>query len=178
MHDLTSLATHPDLNWSTVKTLERGDFLAYEGQVNTDLYYIDSGCIRVYEVAHGEEQNIRFGYAQEVITALDSYLTNQPSKMCLQAIRRTKIKKIPKDLFVDWINQAEERKDVWITVLESLNYQQIQRERDLLTTSPIDRLSRVLHRSPRLFQEVPLKHIANYLRMSPETLSRSMKQLR
>ncbi|MEO0734297.1 MAG: Crp/Fnr family transcriptional regulator, partial [Bacteroidota bacterium] len=31
---------------------------------------------------------------------------------------------------------------------------------------------RVLARSPRLFQEIPAKYIANYLRMTPETLSR------
>jgi len=33
-------------------------------------------------------------------------------------------------------------------------------------------LERVLTRSPQLFQEIPHKYIAAYLRMSPETLSR------
>jgi CRP/FNR family transcriptional regulator, anaerobic regulatory protein len=57
-------------------------------------------------------------------------------------------------------------------MLETLLTQQIEREVDLLTASPTERLSRVLKRSPNLFQEVPLKYIANYLRMTPETLSR------
>jgi CRP/FNR family transcriptional regulator, anaerobic regulatory protein len=50
--------------------------------------------------------------------------------------------------------------------------QQMQRELDLLTASPIERYRRVIARSPQLFQEVPLKYIADYLRMTPETLSR------
>jgi hypothetical protein len=33
----------------------------------------------------------------------------------------------------------------------------------------------VFKRSPQLFQEIPNKHIASYLRMSPETLSRLKK---
>jgi CRP/FNR family transcriptional regulator, anaerobic regulatory protein len=56
--------------------------------------------------------------------------------------------------------------------MESLIVQQIEREVDLLTASPTERLARVLKRSPNLFQEVPLKYIASYLRMTPETLSR------
>ena len=41
-----------------------------------------------------------------------------------------------------------------------------------MIADPRQRLQRVLGRSPRLFQEVPHKYIASYLRMSPETLSR------
>ena len=41
-----------------------------------------------------------------------------------------------------------------------------------LISSPKERYERVLKRSPQLFQEIPNKHIANYLRMSAETLSR------
>jgi hypothetical protein len=41
-----------------------------------------------------------------------------------------------------------------------------------LINAPAERYERVLKRSPKLFQEVPNKYIANYLRMSPETLSR------
>jgi lipocalin len=54
-------------------------------------------------------------------------------------------------------------------------YQQIEREKDILTASPRERYLRVLKRSPQLFQEIPDKYIANYLRMSPETLSRMKK---
>jgi len=44
--------------------------------------------------------------------------------------------------------------------------------RDRLEPSPLERYNAVLRRSPQLFQHVPLRHIASYLRMSPETLSR------
>ena len=61
------------------------------------------------------------------------------------------------------------------SILEDLVLQQIEREKDLLYSSPKIRYERVLKRSPKLFQEIPNKYIANYLRMSPETLSRLKK---
>ena len=51
----------------------------------------------------------------------------------------------------------------------------MERERDILTSSPLERYNRVLKRSPLLFQEIPNKYIADYLRMTPETLSRIKK---
>ena len=47
--------------------------------------------------------------------------------------------------------------------------------KDILINSPMDRFQRVFKRSPQLFQEIPNKHIASYLRMTPETLSRLKK---
>jgi hypothetical protein len=68
-----------------------------------------------------------------------------------------------------------ENMKLWINILEDLVLQQIEREKDLLINSPRERYERVLKRSPKLFQEIPNRHIANYLRMSPETLSRLKK---
>ena len=77
-----------------------------------------------------------------------------------------------KKTFAEFFGQSPERQTLWINSLHQLINEQIEREVDLLQSSPAKRLARVLKRSPQLFQEVPHKYIANYLRMSPETLSR------
>lgn len=46
----------------------------------------------------------------------------------------------------------------------------LEREIDLLEPDPAQRYQMVLARSPQLFQHVPLRYIASYLRMSSETL--------
>ena len=70
------------------------------------------------------------------------------------------------------INTSQASMQQYIELLEAMVLQQMDREIDLLTVSPVERLNRVLLRSPHLFQEIPLKYIASYLRMTPETLSR------
>jgi CRP-like cAMP-binding protein len=48
----------------------------------------------------------------------------------------------------------------------------IQRENEMLTLTPVERFERFFKRSKHLLQIIPQKHIAAYLGMSPETLSR------
>ncbi|WP_338126498.1 hypothetical protein [Tenacibaculum piscium] len=76
-----------------------------------------------------------------------------------------------------FINSEKECEAIWMRLLESFMYQQIEREIDLITYSPQKRFNRVFKRSPQLFQEIPQKYIASYLRMTPETLSRILKNL-
>ena len=73
------------------------------------------------------------------------------------------------------VKSSEENTKIWHLILGDLIFQQMERERDILTSSPIKRYKRVLSRSPQLFQEIPNKYIASYLRMTPETLSRIKK---
>jgi len=79
------------------------------------------------------------------------------------------------ELSVDDFLKIENNRNLWTTILENLVIQQMEREIDILTNSPKERYQRVLKRSPQLFQEIPNRHIANYLRMSAETLSRLKK---
>ena len=89
-------------------------------------------------------------------------------------MKKTAVKVISKKQ-VDAFLEDDANRQFWINTLENLVLQQMEREVDILTTSPKDRYQRVLKRSPQLFQEVPNRYIANYLRMSPETLSRLKK---
>lgn len=155
-------------------TLERNDFLKVKGSIDTNVYFIESGSLRIFILDDFEEQIIRFGYKNNLIVSLDSFLTGKPSDLYIQAIKKTEIKVITKQQ-IDAFLKNEENRNLWINILENLVVQQLDREIDILTTSPKERYQRVLKRSPQLFQEIPSRHIANYLRMSAETLSRLKK---
>jgi CRP-like cAMP-binding protein len=152
-------------------TLKRSAFLSVEGNIDTNLYHVESGSLQIYLLDDDQEKIIRFGYRGNFIVLLDSFLTGRPTQFFVQAIKKTVVKVIPKsrlDSFLNTTNSSTE----WTHILENLAMQQLEREIDILTNSPKERYERVLKRSPQLFQEIPQKHIANYLRMSPETLSR------
>ncbi|OCB76131.1 Crp/Fnr family transcriptional regulator [Flavobacterium crassostreae] len=155
-------------------TIERNQFLKTPGSIDTNLYYIQSGSLKVFSTHDTEEQIIRLGYKENFIVCLDSFLTQNPSQLGIQAIKKTTLKVFPKTQIEDFL-KTQANRILWISILENLALQQMEREIDLLTNSPHQRYLRVLHRSPQLFQEIPNKHIANYLRMTPETLSRLKK---
>jgi len=155
-------------------TIDRNEFLKVKGSIDTNVYYVESGSLRVFVLDDYEEQIIRFGYKENLIVSLDSFLTGQPSGFFIQAIKKTVLKVITKQQ-IDNFLQTETNRILWSKILENLVLQQLEREIDILTNSPKERYQRVLKRSPQLFQEIPNRYIANYLRMSPETLSRLKK---
>lgn len=162
-----------ELSHKTV-IVERNEFLKVKGSIDTNVYYIESGSLRAFILDDYEEQIIRFGYKDNLLVALDSYLTGKPSNLYIQALKKSVVKIISKKAIETFL-ELEQNRNLWTTILEDLVVQQMDREIDILTNSPKERYERVLKRSPQLFQEIPNRHIANYLRMSAETLSRLKK---
>ncbi len=161
--------------WEKDIILERNEYLKVKGSVDTNIYLVTSGSLRVYVVEEFEEHTIRFGYQDNILASLDSYISEKPSDLYIQALKKTELKSISKATFMSFINSSANHLQLWLVIIEQLVYQQLERERDILTSSPLERYKRVLARSPQLFQEIPNKYIACYLRMSPETLSRLKK---
>lgn len=156
----------------TLKTFQKKEYLAVEGSTKNDLFYILDGAVRAIYVSEEEEFTIRFGYRGSVIASLDSFLNQQPSKFYLQALRKTEALSIPRDDYFDFVHSSPSILAQHAQQMEGLVISMLDREIDLLTTSPMERYQRLIQRSPQVFQEIPMKYIAGYLRMSPETLSR------
>ncbi|MDR4890720.1 MULTISPECIES: Crp/Fnr family transcriptional regulator [unclassified Chryseobacterium] len=153
----------------------RNEFLKISGSTDTSIYYIEKGSVRIFMMDENEERIIRFGYTGNIMVCLDSFLSEKPSDLYIQAIKKTIVKTASRKDFYEFVQSDDEYMKFWISILEDLVLQQLEREKDLLINAPGERFERVLKRSPKLFQEVPNKYIANYLRMSPETLSRLKK---
>ncbi len=161
--------------WDREIELKRNEYLNVPGQADLNLYYVLEGSLRVFMEDEFEEHTIRLGYRDNFIGALDSFISEQPSQVYIQALKKTRLLRVGKVRYMNFIRSNQDNLDLWHFMMEQLIFQQIEREKDILTRSPRDRYQRVLERSPQLFQEIPLKHIASYLRMTPETLSRLRK---
>lgn len=161
--------------WEEVIELKRYDYLKVQGAANTNLYYMISGSMRAYIIDEYEEHTIRLGYKDNLIAAMDSFVTEKPTNLYLQALKKCKLKVMSKKRLMDFLYSDPELVKLWVRFLELGIYQQMEREQDILTSSPLERYKRVLKRSPQVFQEIPDKYIASYLRMTPETLSRIKK---
>jgi CRP-like cAMP-binding protein len=161
--------------WQETRCLPRNAFLKQAGTIDTHLYLVESGCLRIFLIDDTQEHTIRFAYKQNMLVALDAFITEKPSPLYIQALKKTHIKVMGKEAYFAFLDESVENMRLWQDISLGLIYQQFEREQDLLTASPLERYRRVLERSPQLFQEVPHKYIASYLRMTPETLSRIKK---
>jgi CRP-like cAMP-binding protein len=158
--------------WDKKYSLTRGDCICREGNINPNVYFVKEGALKLYILDEGEEHIIRFAYKNEFAIALDSFFSNKKSLLYIEAIKKSIVFSISKEKLYLLINGNHALEKEWVHILENLLVQQFEREVDLRVISPERRYQRVLQRSPQLFQKIPLKYIANYLRMAPETLSR------
>lgn len=161
--------------WKKEIILKRGEHLITAGTADTNIYYVKNGSLQIYYEDDNEFHTIRFGYKGSLFASLDSYFTGKPSVYSVQAIKQSTLKVITKEDFTAFINSSPQTMQLWNMVLSYTVTGLLERELDILTKSPAERYKRVLERSPRLFQEIPQKYIASYLRMAPETLSRLLK---
>ncbi len=156
--------------------LKRNEYLMRAGKIAKYIYIVKSGSMVIFLRKGGNEITLRFGYKGSWMTSFPSFLTGNPSEYYIKTIKKSELLGISRSDFYSFIYASPENSNLWIKMLEEFAVQQLEREIDVLTRSPYERYARLLQRSPTVFQEISNKHIAAYLRMSPETLSRLKKR--
>lgn len=79
-----------------VVVVGRNEFLTVSGTIDTNLYYVERGSLRVFVLDDQNEQIVRLGYKHDLVVSLDSFLTGKPSDLYIQAIKKTVVRIIPK----------------------------------------------------------------------------------
>ena len=153
-------------------SVTRGQLMQAPFAKSSRLFLIESGAAHAYVDAANGRQTIRLGYAGEKLSALPGLLSEEISPIGIEAIRKCEGLSLTKAQLHTFIKSSRSVLAGYTQLLEQFTCELIARELDLLEPSPLERYNAVLRRSPQLFQHVPLRHIASYLRMSPETLSR------
>ncbi len=162
------------LKWNEVKSYTRNDIISAMGTIEHRLYFVEEGMLRLYveEGDTNKEANVGFAYENSMITSFSSFINQEPSKLSLQALTACKLRAISKSKLFQLMASDVTIASWYSHLLEKTLSGHINRQIELLTLSPKQRYHLFLERSGPLVNSIPLKHIASYLKMKPETLSR------
>ena len=105
---------------STERVVARGELIIREGEVERNIYFIESGAVRVFLLTEFEELTIRFGYKGSFINSLSSFITGGPSEFYMDAIRKTTIKVVAREDLMRFVNRSEECLRQYSQLLEVL----------------------------------------------------------
>ena len=172
------LAHALDAAWSLPVKLNRGDHLIFPQQFSNDLFLIQHGLLGIYHpMQDGEEAFVGFGYAPDFIGDIVGMISGKTSQYGIRALRSCTLMGIKGSEWKGLRKEFSSLNNIWTHIMEQALIGRIERELDLLTPAPADRIIRLHQRNPKVFQVVPHKYLASYLRMKPETLSRNLHRL-
>lgn len=159
--------------WQKRRTLKSREVLVDLHHLDTNLYFVEEGCLRLYVIDEkGDEKNIGFGYAGSFITNFQSYVSGEASQVIIEAALPTVVVAISKKEILGLVQSNFEISHWYQYLLEKTLSGHIQRQIELLTLPPKERYLIFQKRSGHLINSIPLKMIASYLMMTPETISR------
>jgi|WetSurMetagenome_2_1015567.scaffolds.fasta_scaffold468133_1 CRP-like cAMP-binding protein len=160
------------------KKLRKGQYLLQGGEKCSVLAFISSGCLRSYSIdSAGEEHIDQFAFEGWWMTDMYSYLTGQPAALFIDALEDSEILLIEHDSY-EKICTTIPKFEHYFRILLQNNY--IASHRRILASiglSAEERYLRLTETHPEISQRVAQRHIASYLGITPEALSRIRKRI-
>ncbi len=155
------------------KTLKKHALLAEEGKVANEIGLVVEGMMRHYYTKDGEEKTTYFYFENHFVTSYISCITGQPSKLSIEALSDCKVIVFPyhklKELFETSITWQKFGRLIAEYIAIGLEERMV----GLLMLSPEERYLQLLHgNKKKIIERVPQHYIANYLGITPVSMSR------
>ncbi len=162
---------------SQKKHFKKGDILIREGQVVDQCFHVFQGCLRQYRIVDGEERSIFFFTEDQSILSLTQNNSIYLSNFYIDCIEDTTVTVMNAADEKELYRRHPEIESMSRMSLEGMikNYQEMFS--DFLISTPEERYLKILVDRPDLLARVPQYHLASYLGVKPESLSRIRKRL-
>ncbi|MDR3679189.1 MAG: Crp/Fnr family transcriptional regulator [Flavipsychrobacter sp.] len=159
------------------KAYKKGDFFLEEGRVCKQVGFVAKGLLRFYINHEGEEKNYDFSQENEFVCNYESFLPQIPSSKNIQALEDSIIFVISHaDLQLFYANVRGGERFGRIAI-ESVFVKLLQDISALYTETPELRYERFLKKHADLQQRISQYHIASFVGVKPQSLSRIRKRI-
>ncbi len=160
-----------------IRTFSKGTFLLKEGQVATDAYYVIGGCIRSYKLTDGDEVTLEFFTEDQPAADFGSLAGRTPSDQYFICMEETTVAVLNGEKELELYRRYPRFETFCRAGMEEMYGNQQKELSRYMISDPEERYLNLLKERPSLINRVPQYHIASYLGIQPETLSRIRKRI-
>ena len=160
-----------------LKKLNRGEFLFYEGDVCDFVGLTKRGCLRTFILKDGKELTLFFHPENYTLGDYESLRRQKPACFSCQAIEDSEVLIINIQVIKVLETEPDGQKLLRL-IVEDLAFGLRDCLLSLYRDSPERRYLDLLKNEPQLIQRIPQYHLASYLNIEPESLSRLKRRIR
>ncbi|WP_157584787.1 Crp/Fnr family transcriptional regulator [Spirosoma arboris] len=177
---LTSQSDDDWLRFSTIVesvAYQKNDCLIQAGQAEKYIYYIDEGMVRLFLTNNGRDISLDFIFSNDFVSAYSSFLTGQPTAFTVQALSDVQALRFSRTKLLALYDQSHKAERIGRLIAEQAFLRKTSREVQFLTNNAKQRYVQLLEQNPVLVQTIPVRHLASYLGIAPESLSRIRREV-
>ena len=163
---------------SAIKEYKKGDFILKDGKVSNYASWILKGLVRSYYLRDGEEITTKFLWDGASVTSVYSYFSRKPGNENIVPLEDTVLASMHYNDMQYLYKTYPEFNAIGRVITERYLYMWEIEVYNLRKQKAEDRYKFILKHFPHLLQRVPLKHLATYLGVNLETLSRIRAKIR
>ena len=157
--------------------LAKNEFWLLEGYVCKEIGFIESGLFRQFYIQEGKEINIHFHFENDFLVSYQSFLKQEPSRYYIEALEDAEIITFNYQCLKDIYARSHTWERFGRIMAETSYMMATQRTESFLFMTGEQRYLQLLEQHPHIFNRLPLYHIASYLGIERESLSRLRKKI-
>ena len=154
----------------------KGEAIVSEGDLDPDIYIVKEGIIRGYMTHQENETNICFGMEGTVLASMQGFSLGQPSIIKFEACCKMTMLRIAKSDYDRMMDESHEFCR-WMSGVFSRRCCYDELKDKVMNGDARWRYEWLERCRPELFDNVPLKAIASYLKMTEVHVSRIRKSI-
>lgn len=160
-----------------VRSVKNKDFLLQEGQICKELGFINGGVFRMYYLSDGKEVNTQFSFENEFVVNYDSFLRETTSRYCIQALEDSEIVTFNLQALQNGYSRSKNWERFGRIMAERAYTLTTKRVESFMFMNAEQRYLQMMKDTPHFMERIPLYHLASYLGVERESLSRLRKKI-
>lgn len=162
----------------SIVEVNKGDILLYQNERIQHQYYVINGCLRTYHTDElGKEHTIQFAIKDWWISDYIAYFGNEKTVHQIACIKKAIVYKIHKEALETIFQQIPEIEGFFRKKMEKALVRHEKRILANLTKTAKERYLSFLKMYPSIEKHLKNYHIASYLGITTESLSRIRKEI-
>jgi CRP/FNR family transcriptional regulator, anaerobic regulatory protein len=175
--NITGIVNFTDNQLDTVKKafklkeLSKKEYLLRPGSVSNHLYFVSSGCLRVYSLEDTREIITQFGIKGWCVNDLSSYLTKKPATQFIQAVEPSVVLQIHRDSLEKLYDEVPPIERFFRIKFQNAHTVLQKRQLNSISQTALERYEQFRTQYRDIEQRVPQYMVASYLGITKEFLS-------